>query len=420
MKTLLTLSLLWLSSSLFAFYGKDITQYQGEASLYFYTKDLSNLEGQAKTHASFMIGSLIGHYKPGGRGTTGFNFEVSELSSVEAGNEFKVSYKFRGDIALENNVDTRNFSVLLPLRPQKTMTEGDLRCLNQNGFEGVESILYIYWYPYSKRCPSEENVDFAYYSVALTPKSPRAALTYPRYEEMIQDGVMDLYLYFGSDFYSMSRFGEAGKNYATMKTWAKRNKFITASDSFEFQREVFPRPEIQSDWMRVEKIVHGRKIRLTMMLGNPVPNTPQAEEEFFWFMKKAYESGSFVHYLGHEGTGDLIDLARLSEKYKGEVNFPEDRFQIYYFNGCLTYIWGIEYFPRMKKGLENLHYISNGTTTWTDTSWRLSEDFIFSLHDYFVFGTRTSYQSLIDGAAKKLRSAGRSSAAPMLMVEGDN
>lgn len=39
----------------------------------------------------------------------------------------------------------------------------------------------------------------------------------------------------------------------------------------------------------------------------------------------------FVHYLGHEGTGDLIDLTRLSEKYKGEVNFPEDRFQILLF-----------------------------------------------------------------------------------------
>lgn len=422
-KSLLILSLL-LSSLAHAYYGYKLSSYEGEMQVYFFvpaneSTAPEHLKKLAQLHSRFMMGSLLGDEKFGYRGTIGNDFSVEDIR-VEAADSssLRVFYTFRGNLVLENQRNLENFKVLLPLRPLEMMAAPKSACAASEYASYFAPVYYQFWTPEGRRCPQEEFKDYLAYSIQLTPRL-QGERTYPRYEELVQKGEVELFFYLGSDSETMSRMGNAAKHYGNLKFWLRKKKFRLASDTKKFLEEISPDRKLHSQFLRMEKEVSGVTFRVSAMLGNPLPNTPIAEEEYFRFMKKAYETGSYVYYGGHEGTGDVMDLSRLGQKLGVEVNFPADRYQIYYWDGCLTYQFGVRYFPEMKRGYSNLHFLGNGDLSWANLGWEGLHEVLDAIYGYFDQDERLSYQEIIDAIAKRVKNRTKISDSPMLIVEGD-
>lgn len=392
-----------------SFYGHKMKSYTAEMDSFFYVKNepLGNVESLIRLHSSFMIGSLYGT-----RGTISHDFEISEIEVTQGfAGGYKVQYHAKLTMLLEDGKNLLNFSVSLPLYPEETMKSADTNCVGNYWYSGAEFVYNQFWSPLEDDCEMIPGKDFTDYPVTLTQRDSNLE-SYPRYEEMIKDGEVSLYYYFGSDFQNMSKFGESGLAFDQVKFWLRKKKFsFLADESFK---------PTSSAFVRAEKVVGKTKIVIKLMLGNPLPNTPTAQKEYFWFMKEAFEKGSFVQYTGHAGHGGIMDLTELEAKFQSQVLFPQDKFQIYYLNGCQTYIYATNYFPRKKGGYSNLHLLSNGDVSWGDTSWTSLEVFLNHFHDHFSQGRRMSYQEMIDTSSENMgRILGRKRNTPMLSIEGN-
>lgn len=407
LKYLLLLTLV--CSQAYAFYGHKLSGHEASATPHFFVKAQTLDEAQkkasdlAKLHTSFMIGSLMGDTKDGTRGAISKNFSVSDVKVTPAASgEFRVDYHLEAEMILEKNRKTSNFSLSLPLYPENVFNDADKRCTLQYYYAGAEFVYFQFWSPTPRRCPAVPGKDYLEYPVELKERLS-AAETYPRYEEMIKDNEVKLFFYFGSDSESLRNFGEAGKGYDTLKYWLKKQRFTFVKAS-----------------NRWEKQTGNVKLAVKLLLGNPLPNTPDSQEEYYWFMKEAYETGAYVQYTGHAGHGGIMDLSKLGEKLNSKVEFPKERYQIYYINGCQTYIYATNYFPQLKGGYKNLHMLLNGDVSWPDTTWINLEAPLDMLYDYFNSGKRTSFQSMINESSLKMdRKLGAYRHSPMLVLEGE-
>ena len=401
------LLLLALSSSVHAFYGYKLNGHEGTFPAHFLIKTDSlkvandKAESLARLHTSFMIGSLMDGASKGTRGAISKNFSPTEISvSAASAGEYRVDYKISVSMILENNRNIQNFSVALPLYPEEVFNQADRRCTGKYYYTGAEFVYFQFWEPSKRNCPMIPGKDYQEYPVSLKLRTPQTE-TYPRYAEMIHNNEVKFFFYFGSDYENLNRFGEAGKGFETLQYWLKKKKFTKVRGSNEWNKQLGP-----------------LKLTVKMLLGNPLPNTPRSQEEYFWFMKEAYESGSYVQYTGHAGHGGIMDLTNLGQKLGAQVNFPQDRYQVYYINGCQTFIYATNYFPALKGGYKNLHLLLNGDVSWPDTTWINLEAPLNQFYEYFSSGTKTSYQSMINASSIKMDSKlGAYREAPMLVLE---
>lgn len=406
MKTLIWLTLLF-STHAFAFYGYKLSGYEATLPAHFMLKAESlekaseKAQALARLHASFMIGSLMDETKEGSRGAISKNINLSEIkTSFASATEFRVDYQIDVSMILENKRNLKNFSVSLPLYPEDIYNQADRRCTGQYYYSGAEFVYFQFWSPSKRNCPLIPGKDFQDYEVNLKPRSSQTE-TYPRYDEMIQNNEVKLYFYFGSDYENLNRFGEAGKGFESLKYWLRKKKFTNVRGSNEWNKQL-----------------GSLKLTYNLLLGNPLPNTPHSQEEYFWFMKEAFETGSYVQYTGHAGHGGIMDLSALSEKFKTKVNYPQDKYQVYYINGCQTFVYATNYYPELKGGYKNLHMLLNGDVSWPDTTWTNLEAPLEQFYNYFAFGTRTSFQTMIDNSSLKMdRQLGAYRSSPMLVLE---
>lgn len=407
MHKIILILLLTISSYSYAFYGYKLEGYEANLPAHFLSKADSlkaaeeKAESLARLHTSFMIGSLMDDAKEGTRGAISKNIVISDVKvSAAAGGEYRIDYQVKLSMILENKRNIKNFSVSLPLYPETVFNEADRRCTGKYYYNGAEFVYFQFWAPTKRNCPLVPGKDYQDYEVDLKPRK-KAEETYPRYAEMIENNEVKFYFYFGSDYENLSRFGKAGEGYDSMKFWLRKKKFS--------------QNRANESW---EKQLGAVKITVKLLLGNPLPNTPRSQEEYFWFMKEAYETGGYIQYTGHAGHGGIMDLTALGTKLGATVNFPKDKYQVYYVNGCQTFIYATNYFPQLKGGYKNLHLLLNGDVSWPDTTWINLEAPLNQFYDYFANGTRTSYQTMINNSSLKMdQRLGAYRESPMMVIE---
>lgn len=87
--------------------------------------------------------------------------------------------------------------------------------------------------------------------------------------------------------------------------------------------------------------------------------------------KEAIAEGDLIIYLGHSGLGGNLDIPSLNEKLKemgeGEIKFPNDKYQIFFFDSCSSYSYYLPHFREFKpKG--KIDIISYGLSSYFHTS----------------------------------------------------
>lgn len=68
--------------------------------------------------------------------------------------------------------------------------------------------------------------------------------------------------------------------------------------------------------------------------------------------QEAVNEGDIIAYLGHSGLGGNLDIPSLSAKLEragdGAIEFPQDKYQIFFFDSCSSYSYYLPHFREMK------------------------------------------------------------------------
>ena len=126
-----------------------------------------------------------------------------------------------------------------------------------------------------------------------------------------------------------------------------------------------------------------------------LPTSFYGGTEFQKLYKKALEEGSVVIYDGHSGLGEYLNIDKIEKKNNFKINFPTQKYQIYFFNSCSSYpYYNATYFDR-KLGTKNLDIITNGLATLFIAIEPSTMPLLKAIDQYMQTGIKTSYQSII-------------------------
>ena len=281
------------------------TKYEIEFDGYLVT-DLEDIAHAVKRQINHSQGPSLNLKRPGNRATLShfYDFTVTSIEQLPNGLR-KIFYKFTGELLAEENVDVQNFKVIVPIQAKmahkKAMSFRKGRC----GATSDLGNFFHYWSPYYKNCRLKEGIDYEKFAVKSFSKKKNE--TTHLSSEFLVNGQYNFYYYFGSDHFSLRRFGFASKAYNETIRQFKRKGFSSTLSKSE-TNEIFKSSRLYSKFKRLSGQLNGKPANVFVMLGNPTDSTPGAKYEFFRFMKhgQAYKRVVLDNYKGTKYAFALI------------------------------------------------------------------------------------------------------------------
>lgn len=141
-----------------------------------------------------------------------------------------------------------------------------------------------------------------------------------------------------------------------------------------------------------------RKIRVKTYFGPTGIN--ENVSGFHSLLKYALEKDAVMIYDGHSGLGGHLDLQSIEARLRSKIEFPQERYQILFFNSCSSYpYYNTQYFERKRtavdpKGSKNLDILTNGLSTYFNTIANSNFALLNAFDRYAQKGERTTYQQL--------------------------
>lgn len=348
-----------------------------------------------RTHAPLLKAAPKGDYKA----------TVTAINPGPVSGSYSIEYSYFGKIALEidpQNPNVTQIPLLLPRNPDKifdqakVVTGGSTRypCLADQEHREPEFFWYM-WSPYSSSCVLKQGVHYDKIagSIKRLPNTPRS---FPVYKDLVQsNGEIRVDLIMGMNDNNEATTRPDGKsesnpdtssdinasNYLQIRNSLKSMGFTSArvwtdSDKRTLTggRDVRVIPHVED---LVKKSLKAT-IRVRMFFG---PTTFDAQSfGFMWFLRDALANSSVMMYAGHSSLGRGLNLALLEDYirrgffgdapsgFRFQPN--QNRYQIYFLNGCSTYAYyNSIFFDRKKtsldlKGTKNLDVLTNGLETF--------------------------------------------------------
>ncbi len=339
------------------------TKYHVEYDGYLIT-DLEDVAHAIKRQINHSQGPLLNLKQPGNRATLShfYDFSVRDIETLSNGHR-KIHYTFSGELLAERNVNLDNFKVVVPLQAKEAHKKAMRFRKGRCGASSNIAHFFHYWSPYYKNCRLKKGIDYEEFKLKSFIKKNND-ITHLSSEFLINNEY-NLYYYFGSDHFSLRRFGFAEQAYNTTKKLFKKKGFRKITDSNE-KEEMFKSLRLYSRFQKMSGTLNGKIANVYILLGNPTDSTPGAKYEFFRFMKHAFKHGSSIQYSGHAGLGSVFNLDSLEEQYNEIIEYNQNQKQIIYLDGCNTYFYSKNFFFTKKKINNSLVFISNGETILTN------------------------------------------------------
>ena len=136
----------------------------------------------------------------------------------------------------------------------------------------------------------------------------------------------------------------------------------------------------------------GKKVSIEMLLLDP------NSVEFSLQAVHGMRTADIFLYDGHSGLGGYLDPERLRDDTGRKLTLPQDKYQVFYFNGCSTYAYYTTKFFDLKKsasdpkGTKNLDIITTGIGADFGAGARVDVTFL----SYIASSQRPTWQQLID------------------------
>ena len=339
------------------------------------------------------------------------DYKVSLLGAEKVPNEnyAKVSYSYDDIVVFSSRLfrggGTTRIDFVLPRDPvtiykKGFASPGSRKNLCTDEHYNSEGDFWYFWNPYQEGCPIGGG-DLVAVQTDLTPMTVTRN-TYPEYAKLYgQNGSGDLlqvsYLVGVDEGFQNGDLGR--KTFNDAFAGLKAAGFKATVDE--------PRRK------RLSFSFGSKRTAVEMLLMDP--NSAEFATEAVRGMKTA----DIFLYDGHSGLGGYLSPDRLAEDSGAAVALPQNKYQIFVFQGCSTYAYYNTAYFKLKrsgsdpKGTKNLDIITTGIGAAFDVGARVDVSFLTSV----TMGQKPSWQTILD----KIRSAeGENSALSHVNGDEDN
>ncbi|MDD2805740.1 MAG: hypothetical protein PHV33_09305 [Elusimicrobiales bacterium] len=339
------------------------------------------------------------------------DYKVTLLGSEKVPNEpyAKISYSYDDVVVFASSLfrggGTTRINFVLPRDPVTIYKKGfptpsSRKNLCTDEHYNSEGDFWYFWNPYQEGCPIDGG-DLVGVQTDLTPM-PMTRNTYPDYARLYGDNgsgeTLQVSYLVGVDENFQS--GDLGK-----KTF---NDAFAGLKSAGFQVTVDePRRK------RLSFRFGTKRTAVEMLLMDP------GSAEFASEAVRAMRTADVFLYDGHSGLGGYLSPERLAEDSGQTLALPQNKYQIFVFQGCSTYAYYNTAFFRLKrsaadpKGTTNLDIMTTGIGAAFDVGAKVDVAFLRSV----TMGERPSWQTIMD----RVRAAeGQNSALSHINGDEDN
>lgn len=358
---------------------------------------------------SFLIGSMH-HNDLEGAPKIDHNVKIKNLKQL---GEYlwQVDYSYTGTV-INKRLMSYQYQFALPVNPEDVYQASIVNDVNGISYpcstdrmHTEEEYFWYFWKPELRGCPLKKGKDF-FYITANMQALPNINLSYPEYDRLFENGTAEVYLLVGMDNANTSRNPMQSSDlnaytYRQLRTYLTQLKFTLNPSATDAYVKKFPRLQRDAYLEVFELQTQSKKISVKLFFG------PSGAYDSLLFRKLLNESllnGSLLIYSGHSGLGENLDTEGIARDLGHDLKANQNKYQVYFFNGCSTYpYYNLQYFNLKKtsqdpKGTKNLDIITNGLATYFNALTPSNQVVINALYNYAMTGKKTSYQEIISSA----------------------
>lgn len=126
------------------------------------------------------------------------------------------------------------------------------------------------------------------------------------------------------------------------------------------------------------------EVRVQVLLADTAISS--TDHTFHHYLIPALEESDVLIYDGHSGLGGNLSLENLDK-----VRFKQDKYQLFFFNGCSSYSYYNGMYFNAKNGAKNLDIVNAGLETSSDSSARNAIAFV----SFILQGDLASYEQIL-------------------------
>jgi hypothetical protein len=342
---------------------------------------------------------------------------VIKITKIErtpgVADSYEIHYDYEGTIVVEKGPRSK-IDLVLPIDPTTIFQDamvGNTNPCTDDHYQS-EGDFWYFWgpSPFYPNCRLKENVHYEIVKGDIDRLKPLSRKTYPEYERLFDDGILDMHIFFGLDEpkhghnpnksadVNAETYKETRKELLKMgfsiRKWTAEETANILTTSHEG-----PAPFVEE----AEKVYADKslKIRIRLFFGEIGIN--ENSRPFHYFFRDALKNAAIMIYDGHSGLGGHLDLSAIQKANGFRINMPKNRYQVYYFNSCTSYTYyNTLYFQKKRgrikiddpKGTKNLDILANGLSTSFDVLSNGNMTIIKAIDKWSEHGKRTSYQDM--------------------------
>lgn len=337
--------------------------------------------------------------------------KIKKIEKTPEGN-FDITYDYEGTVVVEKGPRTK-IDLMLPINPSTIYQEamvGDHNPCTDDHYQS-EGDFWYFWSPAPAYpgCRLKEGVNYEVFKADIDRIKPQARKTYPEYERLFEDGVLDMHMFFGLDDpshgHDPSRSEDVNAvNYVNTRKQLAAMGFVIRKWTSEEIAKVVALENGERIFVEEAEKPYGdgrTKIRIRLVFGEI--GIDEKSRPFHYFFRDALKRGSVMLYDGHSGLGGHLDLSAIQKMHNFRITMPKDRYQIFFFNSCTSYTYyNLLYFQKKRgrgkvddpKGTKNLDILANGLSTLFDAMGTGNMTLVKAFNKWAESGKRTSYQEI--------------------------
>lgn len=266
------------------------------------------------------------------------------------------------------------FEAEVPVRPYDVMTEAQDSCADYNSHLDLSQS--VYWYLWN---PSKSGCELETQQMTLTVEDimPSNPESYPEYDQLIEDGRLDVVVLFGKADDGAVEDDYNWQNVTALSDWLLDADFEEVAD-----------PPLGRRFVRtVDELVE------TVDIYGPDLFHSVADRTRFHNWQRAVSEHEVVMYNGHSVLGSGMAFE--------EVDYP-DFYQIFQVASCLSYEYYVRPVLAGKGGWENVDVISNVEPTYYGEGLPLTSTILARLFWGAENGGQASWQDIMEAVSQRL------------------
>lgn len=314
-------------------------------------------------------------------------------TSTRLSSYVRVHYEYEGHFLIESSND--DLRIALPRRP---LQEKDLACATDLAYGAY----FYYWNPNQPKCLLRRGQDYDVVKIDEIIDPPVEAFPFadqsPRYEDLIHHGRIEIHYYIGE---------ELGRGF-----WGPQ---VSLSDSaYAFRRVIRELRKLKFSPVKLDSVLSANwfnptikgfvlktqraEIFVQLVYGGSSFDVNDGIDDFHQEIARSYRLADVIIYSGHSGIGALgvssaVTLKSLKLREVGAL--PEDKYQIFFFNGCSSYSgYNQTFFAAKPSTLYNLNIFTTGVYS-SPKNGHLPVALIEDIASWASSGLKKSYKELL-------------------------